>query len=81
MPGNPHNFDGNVIWRWSSFVVALGLVTEYLSGDYITAAVMGILVSSAVGGWIIKTTGKGETPEATRTVRLELRAPREEQSD
>ena len=71
----------NVIWLWSSFVVALGLVTEYLSGDYITAAVMGILVSSAVGGWIIKMTGKDKAPEAPPTLRLELTAPREERKD
>jgi hypothetical protein len=68
----------NVIWLWSSFVVALGLATEFLSGDYITAAVMGILISSAVGGLIIKMTGKKHTSEAPPTLRLELTAPREE---
>jgi hypothetical protein len=71
----------NVIWLWSSFVVAVGLVTEYLSVEYIVATVMGILVSSVVGGLVIKMTGKGKAPEAPPTLRLELTAPREERHD
>jgi hypothetical protein len=72
---------GDVIWLWSSFVVAVGLDKNFLGDESIIGAVLGITVASVVGGWIIKTTGKGETTEATRTLRLELSAPREEQSD
>jgi len=68
----------DVIWLWSSFLVALGLVTRYLGEESIIAMVMGIVVASVVGGWIIKKAG---TDETVRTVRLELTAPREEQKD
>ncbi len=71
----------DVIWLWSSFVVAVGLVTSALGDETIIAAVLGIIVASVVGGWIIKMTGKEEATEATHTVRLELTAPREERTD
>ena len=71
----------NLIWLWSSFLVAVGIVTNFLAEGYIIGTVMGILVSSAVGGLIIKMTGKDKTSEATPTLRLELTAPREERKD
>jgi hypothetical protein len=71
----------DIIWLWSSFVAATALVTNALGEESIIGAVMGIVVASVVGGWIIKMTGKDEATEATRTLRLELTAPREEPND
>ena len=71
----------NLIWLWSSFIVAVGMVTNFLAEEYIIGTVMGILISSAVGGWIIKMTGKDKASEAPPTLRLELTAPREERKD
>jgi len=68
----------DVIWLWSSFLVALGLVTRYLGEESIIAVVAGIILASVVGGWIIKKAG---TEESVRTLRLELRAPEEEQKE
>jgi len=71
----------DVIWLWSSFLVAVGLVTSALGEDSIIATVLGIIVASVVGGWIIKMTGKEEATETTRTLRLELTTPKDERPD
>jgi hypothetical protein len=71
----------DVIWLWSSFVVALGLTTNALAEEFIVGTVMGIAIASVVGGWIIKITGKDQSTEAPHTLRLEFTAPREEQRD
>lgn len=71
----------NVIWLWSSFLVAVGLVTNYLAEEYIIGTVMGIVLASAIGGAIIRLTGKDKPSEAPPTLRLELTALREEPND
>jgi hypothetical protein len=71
----------DVIWLWSSFVVAVALVTNALGAESIIAALAGIIVSSVVGGWIIKMTGKDEPTETPPTLRLELTAPRKKPDD
>ena len=67
----------DVIWLWSSFVVALALITNALGDESIIGTVMGIVISSVVGGWIIKMTGKDEPANQPPTLRLELTAPKE----
>jgi len=64
----------DVIWLWSSFVAMVALLTSALAEESIVLAVAGILIASVVGGWILK---KSEPTETTRTVRLELTAPRD----
>jgi len=65
----------DVIWLWSSFVVALGMITNVLTEGSIIATVMGILLTSVVGGWLIKKTGRDEVIEVIREGRLNLPAP------
>jgi hypothetical protein len=71
----------DVIWLWSSFLVAVALVTNALGQESITATLAGIIISSVVGGWIIRTTEKTERNESPPTLRLELTAPRENRTD
>jgi hypothetical protein len=71
----------DVIWLWSSFVVAVALITNALGEESIIGAVMGILISSVVGGAIIKLTGKDKPANQPPTLRLELTAPKENQTD
>lgn len=71
----------DVIWLWSSFVVVLGLITNALTEESIAATVLGILVASVVGGWIIKKTGRDEAIEVRRTERLGLPAQKDDRDD
>jgi hypothetical protein len=68
----------DVIWLWSSFAVAVALATNALGEESIVGALAGIIISSVVGGWIIRMTGKDEASEPVRTVRLELAAPKDD---
>jgi hypothetical protein len=65
----------DVIWLWSSSLVALGFAANALAEEFIIVTMVGIVLASVVGGWIIKMTGKEEATEATRTLRLEIAAP------
>jgi hypothetical protein len=71
----------DVIWLWSSFVVAVALVTNALGEESIIATLAGIIISSVVGGWIIRMTENTERSEPPPTLRLELTAPREDRTD
>jgi hypothetical protein len=71
----------DVIWLWSSFAVAVALVTNALGEESIIATLAGIILSSVVGGWILRMTGKTERSEPPPTLRLELTPPREKRTD
>jgi hypothetical protein len=71
----------DVIWLWSSFVVAVALTTSFLGEESIIGALAGIIIASVVGGWILKMTGKSEPAEPTRALRLELTAPSEDRRE
>ncbi len=71
----------DVIWLWSSFAVASALVTSYLGEESIIATLAGIIIASVVGGWMLKFMGKEEASEPTRTVRLEITAPKDDTAE
>ena len=71
----------DVLWLWSSFTVAVGMVTNTLDEGAIVVTVMGIFLAAVIGGAIIKLTGKDAAPEAPRTIRLELTGPKKERPD
>jgi hypothetical protein len=71
----------DVIWLWSSFLAAVALVTNALGEESIIATLAGIIISSVVGGWIIRTTEKTERNAPPPTLRLELTAPKENRTD
>ena len=68
----------DTIWLWSSFAVAMGLATEYLAEEHVIFTLIGIVLTSAVGGTILKLAGKEKVSEETRTLRLELTAPKDD---
>jgi hypothetical protein len=70
----------DVIWLWASFTVAAALATNALGDESIVFTVLGIILASVVGGWVLKMTGKDVATETTRTVRLEITAPKEDQT-
>jgi hypothetical protein len=65
----------DIIWLWSSSLVALGFAANALAEEFILVTIFGIVLASVVGGWIMKKAGKEEAPEPTRTLRLEIAAP------
>ena len=69
-------------WKALQSGVPVLLMRDDDKGDGGTKRTLaGIIIASVVGGWILKMTGKDEPTEPTRTVRLEITAPKDDHTE
>ena len=70
----------DTFWLWTSFGVGVSVASGYIGEESIISTIAAIVIAAVVGGFFVK---RGEQPDepATRTLRLELVAPKDQTED